>query len=150
MQKQTYMPKAAEQDRQWVIVDVEDVVLGRAATRIANVLRGKHKPTYTPHMDMGDFVVVVNADKIKLTGKKLTDKVYYRHSGFKGGIKDSTAEEILAKKPTELIRLAVSGMLPKNKTRQHMLKKLKVYAGTEHPHEAQNPTAISLNDKGEG
>ena len=147
MQKQTFMPKASEQDRNWVLVDVEDEVLGRAATRIANLLRGKHKATYTPHLDMGDFVVVVNADKIRLTGQKWTNKIYYRHSGYRGGLKETSAEAMRAKKPEELIRLAVSGMLPKNKTRKHMLKKLKVYVGGEHPHEAQRPTQVSLDDK---
>lgn len=147
MEKQTYMPKKADQARGWVLVDVEGAVLGRAATRIANLLRGRHKPTFTPHLDMGDFVVVVNADKVKLTGNKLAGKIYYRHTGYPGGIKATSAGKLLESKPEELIRKAVSGMLPKNKMRAHLLKKLKVYAGGEHPHEAQQPTPVSLNDK---
>lgn len=141
------MPKKSEQDRKWLLIDLDGAVLGRAATRIANLLRGKHKPTFTPHLDMGDFVVAINAEKIRLTGKKLTDKIYYRHSGYPGGIKARNAGEILEKKPSELIRLAVSGMLPKNRTRKHLLTKLRIYAGAEHPHAAQQPTAIGLNDK---
>jgi large subunit ribosomal protein L13 len=147
MQKMTYMPKKEEQDRKWVLVDLDGAVLGRAATRIANILRGKHKPTFTRHIDMGDFVVAINAEKIRLTGNKLSDKIYYRHSGYRGGLKQSNAGDILEKKPEQLIRSAVSGMLPKNKTRKHLLTKLRVYLGTEHPHEAQMPEPISLNDK---
>ena len=145
--KQTYIPKASEQERNWVLDDLDGAVLGRAATRIANILRGKHKPVFTPHFDMGDFVVAVNANKIRLTGAKLDQKLYRRHSGYRGGLKEHTAGELLEKKPEDLIRLAVSGMLPKNKTRQHLLKKLKIYAGAEHPHQAQVPQKISLNDK---
>lgn len=130
--------------RQWFVVDAENVVLGRLATQIADVLRGKHKPVYTPSVDTGDFVVVVNAEKIALTGKKVSDKVYYSHTGFPGGIKSATAGELLAKKPEELIRKAVKGMLPKNKLARHMLKKLKVYSGASHPHEAQQPAALTL------
>ncbi len=147
MQKSTYMPKKGDADRKWVLIDLDGVVLGRAATRIANVLRGKHRPTFTPHMDMGDFVVAINAEKVRLTGKKLSDKIYYRHSGYKGGLKENTAGELLEKKPEELLRLAVSGMLPKNASRKHYLKKLKIYAGAEHPHISQQPDVIGVNDK---
>ncbi len=142
MHKMTYMPKAGDPDRRWILVDLEGKVLGRAATQIANLLRGKHKPVFTPHQDMGDFVVVINADKVRLTGNKLTKKVYYSHSGYRGGLKSISADALLAKNPTELIRKAVNGMLPKNKSRQHYLKKLKIYAGKEHPHEAQGPELL--------
>lgn len=145
--KQTYSPKESEQDRNWLLIDLDGLVLGRVATRIANLLRGRHKPVYTPHFDMGDFVVAVNAEKIRLTGDKLNKKIYYKHSGYRGGLKETLAADMLAKKPEEMIRLAVSGMLPKNKLRAHFLKKLKIYAGTEHPHEAQRPQKVSINDK---
>lgn len=128
----------------WFVVDAENLVLGRLATQIANVLRGKHKPVYTPSVDTGDFVIVLNADKIALTGNKVADKVYYSHSGFPGGIKSTTAAEMLAKKPEELIRKAVKGMLPKNKLARHMIKKLKIYTGGEHPHEAQQPSTLTV------
>lgn len=131
-------------ERQWFVVDAENLVLGRLSTKIADVLRGKHKPTFTPSVDTGDFVIVLNADKIKLTGNKLAGKVYYSHSGFPGGIKATTASEMLAKKPEEIIRKAVKGMLPKNKLARQMLKKLKVYAGSSHPHEAQQPVELTL------
>lgn len=140
----TEVAKKETVNHQWFVVDAENVVLGRLATQIANVLRGKHKPVYTPSVDTGDFVVVVNAEKIALTGKKVADKVYYSHTGFPGGIKSATAGEMLAKKPEELIRKAVKGMLPKNKLARHMLKKLKVYSGGVHPHEAQQPAQLSL------
>jgi large subunit ribosomal protein L13 len=128
----------------WFLVDAENLVLGRLATQIANVLRGKHKPLYTPSVDTGDFVVVVNADKIALTGNKLADKVYYSHTGFPGGLKEINAARLMAKKPEELIRKAVKGMLPKNKLARHMIKKLKIYAGSAHPHDAQQPKQLSL------
>jgi large subunit ribosomal protein L13 len=140
----TEVAKKETVNHKWFVVDAENVVLGRLATQIANVLRGKHKPIYTPSVDTGDFVVVVNAEKIALTGNKVADKVYYSHSGFPGGIKSSTAGELLTKKPEELIRKAVKGMLPKNKLASHMLKKLKIYSGTAHPHEAQQPAQLSL------
>ena len=138
---------AKEQDivRDWYVVDLENVVLGRAATEIARVLRGKHKPIYTPSVDTGDFVVVLNADKIKLTGNKLADKKYYHHTGWQGGIKEITAEKLLEKKPEKLIETAVKGMLPKNKLGRKMFSKLKVYAGGEHPHAAQQPKELKLN-----
>ncbi len=137
---------AREQDvkRGWFVIDMEDVVLGRAATEIARVLRGKHKPIYTPSVDTGDFVIVLNADKVKLTGNKLADKKYYRHSGYPGGIREISAEKLLAKKPEMVLQSAVKGMLPKNKLGRKMFKKLKVYAGGEHPHAAQQPKEMKI------
>ena len=126
-------------DKKWWLVDAEGQVLGRLASEVANVLRGKNKPQFTPHVDTGDFVIVVNAEKVKLTGNKLTQKMYHRHSGYVGGLKSISAEDLLQKKPEALIQHAVKGMLPKNRLGRKMLKKLKVYAGSEHPHEAQNP-----------
>ena len=140
----TQVAKKDEVKRDWFVVDADGKVLGRVATTIANILRGKHKPTFSPSVDTGDFVIVLNAEKIELTGKKTADKVYYSHSGFPGGIKSATAGELLAKKPEEVIRKAVKGMLPKNKLARHMLKKLKIYTGGEHPHEAQQPKNLSL------
>ncbi|WP_303721283.1 50S ribosomal protein L13 [Malonomonas rubra] len=137
---------AKEQDikRAWYVVDLEDVVLGRAATEIARVLRGKHKPIYTPSVDTGDFVVVLNADKVKLTGNKLADKKYYHHTGYPGGIREINAEKLLAKKPEMVLQSAVKGMLPKSKLGRKMFKKLKVYAGGEHPHAAQQPKELKI------
>ncbi len=126
------------------MVNAEGKVLGRLSAGVASVLKGKNKPTYTPHLDTGDFVVVVNAGKVTLTGKKLKDKVYYHHTGYPGGIKQTTAEKLLAKKPTEVIRTAVKGMLPKNSLGRQMLRKLKIYAGPNHPHEAQKPAPLEL------
>lgn len=140
----TYLTPVKEIERKWYVVDAEGKVLGRIASEIATRLRGKHKPTYSTFMDNGDFVIVVNADKVRLTGKKWKDKKYYSHSGYMGGLKELTAEELLAKKPTELITKAVKGMLPKNSLGRAQLKKLKVYAGGEHPHEAQQPEALAL------
>jgi len=140
----TYTPKAGEIKRKWRIVDAENKVLGRIATEIADMLRGKDKPTFAEHMDTGDFVVVVNAEKVRLTGKKLADKVYYRHSGYPGGLTGITAGELLEKKPEQLLISAVNGMLPKNKLRKVFLRKLKVYTGSEHPHQAQQPEAVKL------
>ncbi|MFT4704939.1 MAG: large subunit ribosomal protein L13 [Bradymonadia bacterium] len=131
--------------RAWYVVDLEGVIVGRAATQIASILRGKNKPTYTPHTDTGDFVVVLNADKVKFTGNKLADKRYYRHSGYPGGIYNLTAAEMLEKHPERIIEAAVKGMLPKNKLGRHMLKKLKVYASAEHPHSAQQPQPLTLD-----
>ncbi len=136
--------KASEVDRRWYLVDAEDVVLGRAATRIATILRGKHKPCYTPHVDAGDYVVVVNAEKVKLTGKKETDKLYHHHTGWVGGLVTKTAAEIRATKPAKLIEDAVWGMLPKGPLARQMFSKLKVYAGGEHPHAAQKPEPLAL------
>jgi len=127
-------------------VDAEDQVLGRLATRVADLLRGKHKARFTPHVDTGDFVVVVNAEKIKLTGHKLDQKKYYRHSGYPGGIKTRTARELLAKKPEDMIKLAVKGMLPKNRLNRRILTKLKIYAGPDHPHAAQQPKKLELQE----
>lgn len=128
--------------RKWHLIDAKDKVLGRLATRIAMLLMGKRKPNYTPHLDQGDFVVVINAEKVKLTGKKLQGKIYYSHSGYPGGLKEKTAEELLKKHPERVIELAVKRMLPKNKLGRKMLKRLKVYAGERHPHQAQNPHRI--------
>lgn len=130
--------------RQWHIVDAEGKVLGRLASQVARVLRGKHKPTFTPHVDGGDFVIVVNARGIKLAGKKLQKKIYYRHSEYPGGIREETAERLLARKPEALIRLAVKGMLPKSRLGRKLSSKLKVYAGADHPHEAQKPQALAI------
>ncbi len=137
---------AREQDinREWYVVDLEDVVLGRAATEIARILRGKHKPIYSPSVDTGDFVVVLNADKVKLTGNKLADKKYYHHTGYPGGIREINAEKLLAKKPEMVLQSAVKGMLPKNKLGRKMFTKLKVYAGGEHPHAAQQPKELKI------
>jgi len=140
----TQVAKKEEVTREWFLVDAQDLVLGRMATRIADVLRGKNKPIFTPSVDTGDFVIVVNADKIALTGKKLSDKMYYSHSGYPGGIKSINAGELQAKKPGEIIRIAVKGMLPKNKLARHMLNKLKIYSGPVHPHEAQQPKPLSF------
>ena len=140
----TYHTPVEEIERKWFVVDAENKVLGRLASEIATRLRGKHKPNYSPHMDVGDFIVVVNADKVKLTGNKLDDKVYYRHSGYMGGIKEQTAKEVLAKKPTELLKMAVRGMLSKNSLGRKQLKKLKIYTGGEHPHAAQQPETLEI------
>jgi large subunit ribosomal protein L13 len=141
----TQMPKATDgETRQWVLVDAEGQVLGRLATALAHRLRGKHRPDFAPHLDQGDFVIVINAEKIRLTGRKWDQKMYYRHSGYVGGLKSIVAKKLLVKDPEELIRHAVRGMLPKNHLGRSMLKKLKVYAGTEHPHQAQRPQPLSL------
>jgi large subunit ribosomal protein L13 len=140
----TYVAKTEDVKRDWYLVDVDSQVLGRIATTIANVLRGKNKPTFTPSVDTGDFVIVVNAAKIALTGNKLADKTYYSHSGYPGGIKSITAGKLIEKKPEELIKHAVKGMLPKNKLARHMLNKLKIYSGSEHPHKAQQPKALNV------
>ena len=140
----TQIAKEQDINREWFVIDLEDVVLGRAATEIARVLRGKHKPIYTPSVDTGDFVVVLNADKVKLTGNKLADKKYYHHSGYPGGIREITAEKLLAKKPEMVLQAAVKGMLPKNTLGRKMFKKLKVYAGGEHPHAAQQPKELKI------
>lgn len=142
--QKTTLAKAESTQRGWVLVDLSGKVLGRAATKIADILRGKTKVMYTPHMDAGDFVVAINAAKIRLTGKKLTDKIYYRHSGFRGGLKETPAGKLLQKDPTQLIIKAVKGMLPKNRMQDHLLKKLKVYAADKHPHAAQQPKAVEV------
>jgi large subunit ribosomal protein L13 len=140
----TYQAKKEGLDHQWYLVNAEGRVLGRLATELAKILRGKNKPIFTPHVDTGDFVVVVNAGKVVLTGKKMKDKIYYHHTGYPGGIKELRAEKLLAKKPTEVLRIAVKGMLPKNSLGRQMLRKLKVYAGPNHPHEAQRPLPLEL------
>lgn len=140
----TQVAKKEEVTRDWYLVDVDSKVLGRVATEIASVLRGKNKPTFTPSVDTGDFVIVVNAEKIALTGKKLSDKTYYSHSAFPGGLKEISAGKLIDKKPEELIKKAVKGMLPKNKLARHMLKKLKIYSGSAHPHAAQNPKNLNI------
>jgi large subunit ribosomal protein L13 len=143
MQKTTLIRKE-DVKRDWVLVDLDGKILGRAATKIADILRGKNKPTFTPHTDTGDFVVVINAGKVRLTGKKWKDKIYYKHSGFKGGLKETTAEKLLIKDATALIRKAVNGMLPKNRTQDDLMKKLKIYADDKHPHAAQQPKVTEI------
>jgi len=141
---QTPMPRKEEVEREWYVVDASGKVLGRLASEIAKRLRGKHRPYFAPHVDVGDFIVVVNADKVRLTGKKWDQKVYWRHSGYMGGLKLRTARQMLQEKPEELIRLAVKRMLPKNRLGRKLLRKLKIYAGPEHPHKAQNPRPLDL------
>lgn len=140
----TYHAPVNEVEKKWYIVDAEDKVLGRLATEIATRLRGKHKPTFSTFIDNGDFIIVTNAEKIRLTGNKLEDKKYYRHTGYIGGIKETNAKELLEKRPTEMIIHAVKGMLPKNKLGRAQLKKLKVYAGKDHPHSAQQPAVLDI------
>ena len=138
----TYQAKKEELEHQWYLVNAEGKVLGRLATELAKMLRGKSKPSFTPHVDTGDFVIVVNAEKVVLTGKKMKDKIYYHHTGYPGGLKEINAEKLLAKKPTEVLRTAVKGMLPKTTLGREMLRKLKIYAGPNHPHEAQKPVSL--------
>ena len=141
----TFSARPADVEKKWVLIDAEDVILGRLAAQVANILRGKHKTTYTPHMDCGDNVIVVNADKVKLTGKKLSDKVYYWHTGYPGGVKQRTAGQILeGKHPDRIIRKAVERMVPRGPLGRRQLKNLRVYAGPEHPHEAQEPSVLDL------
>ena len=140
----TYSAKPGEVTRDWYVVDAEGKTLGRLATQIADTLRGKRKPQFTPHVDTGDFVVVVNAEKVVVTGNKLDQKMYYRHSGYPGGLKSRSLREQLERRPAEVIRTAVRGMLPKNRLARQQLTKLKVYAGPEHPHESQNPQPLTL------
>ncbi len=140
----TYSARAEDVSRDWLLVDAEGQTLGRVASAIATRLRGKHKAEYTPHVDTGDFVVVVNADKVRVTGRKATGKIYHSHSGFPGGLKSISFEKLLAKSPERVIRLAVRGMMPRNRLGRAMLKKLKVYAGGEHPHAAQQPRSMEL------
>ena len=140
----TYTPKAPEIERRWWVVDAEGMVLGRLASRIAQVLRGKHKPMFTPHLDTGDFVVVVNADKVRLTGTKMENKTYFRHSGYMGGEQHIPVATMLEKHPERVVELAVKGMLPKNNLGRLMRRKLKVYASAEHPHEAQQPQPLEI------
>lgn len=140
----TYSPKAGEVTREWYVIDATDVVLGRLATHAATLLRGKHKPVFAPHADTGDFVVIVNADKVALSGNKLHDKMAYRHSGYPGGLRSMSYAELMAKNPERVIEKAVKGMLPKNALGRQMLRKLKVYAGPDHPHRAQQPVPFEI------
>ena len=140
----TWTAKPREIERHWYVVDADGKTLGRLATQIADTLRGKHKAQYTPHVDTGDFVVVVNAEKIAVTGKKLDDKIYRRHSGYPGGLRERTLREELDRRPTEVLRKAVKGMLPRNRLARAQLRKLKIYAGPEHPHEAQAPKELEV------
>jgi large subunit ribosomal protein L13 len=140
----TYLTKPAEVERQWYVVDAEGKTLGRLASEIAKILRGKHKPIYSPSVDCGDYVIVLNADKFSVTGRRLDQKTYYRHSGYPGGISSITLREQLEKHPTRPLEAAVKGMLPKNPLGRQMLKKLKLYTGTEHPHQAQQPVELEL------
>ena len=140
----TYQATSQDRERVWYVVDAESKTLGRLATQIANVLRGKRKPTYTPHVDVGDFVIVVNAEKVAVTGDKREKKLYWRHSGYPGGIRSRTLGDLLEKRPEEVIRKAVKGMLPRNRLARQQLRKLKVYAGPEHPHQAQKPEQLEI------
>jgi len=142
--QKTYMAKPGEVERRWYVVDAKDKVVGRLASRIAMILMGKHKPHYTPHLDTGDFVVVINASRVRFTGKKWDQKRYYRHSGYPGGLKARKAKEILESQPEEILRHAVRGMLPKNHLGRGLLKKLKIYPGETHPHQAQRPEQLEL------
>ena len=144
MNSKTYSPKAADIDRKWYVVDARGQTLGRLSSQIARVLTGKNKPTYAPHVDTGDFVIVVNAEKVVLTGRKEDEKVYHRHSGKPGSLKTETAGELRARRPTAMIERAVKGMLPKNKLGRRQLRKLKVYVGPEHPHAAQQPETLEV------
>src|ERR671915_1675561 len=144
MPMKTYVATPADRERNWLLVDAEGQTLCRLATRIADLLRGKRKPTYTPHVDVGDFVVIVNAEKVAVTGKKLQDKRYWRHSGYPGGIRSRTLGEMLERRPEEVLRKAVKGMLPRNKLARRQITKLKVYAGPDHPHVAQKPTPMEI------
>ncbi|MFC1713229.1 50S ribosomal protein L13 [Candidatus Poribacteria bacterium] len=140
----TYSLKLNDVQKKWYLVDAQGKTLGRLASQIAAILRGKHKPTFTPHMDMGDNVIVVNAEKVSLTGRKAEQKVYYRHSGYPGGLKTASFSDMIEKKPTQVITIAVKGMLPHNRLGRKILSHLKVYSGTEHPHESQNPEKLEL------
>jgi large subunit ribosomal protein L13 len=144
VKKYTYNAKASDKGNNWWIVDAQDAVLGRLATAVASRLRGKHNPMFTPHVDCGDNVIVINADKIVLTGRKLDQKTYYRHSGYMGGLKSITAKNLLVKRPEDLVRSAVRGMLPKNRLGRKIFKNLKVYAGDAHPHDAQQPKVLDI------
>ncbi len=140
----TYSARKEDVKHNWYVVDATDKTLGRISTEIANRLRGKHKAEYTPHVDTGDYIVVVNAEKVKVTGNKTTDKIYYHHTGYIGGIKSITFEKLIEKSPERVIQMAVKGMMPKNKLSRSMLSKLKVYAGSEHPHSAQQPQPLEI------
>jgi large subunit ribosomal protein L13 len=145
VKKYTYSAKRTDNQEKWYVVNAQDAVLGRLATSVAARLRGKHNPLFTPHVDTGDWIVVINADKIRLTGRKWDQKNYYRHSGYMGGLKTITARKLMEKRPEDLIRFAVKGMLPKNRLGRQIFKKLKVYAGNQHPHEAQKPEVLEFS-----
>ncbi len=145
MKKYTVSAKNSDNQGNWYVIDAQDAVLGRLATKVATHLRGKHNPAFTPHVDMGDWVVVINADKVRLTGRKWDQKFYHRHSGYVGGLTSINARKLKEKRPEDLVRFAVKGMLPKNRLGRKLFKKLKVYAGNTHPHEAQQPEALALN-----
>ena len=140
----TYATKPEDIERRWYVVNAEGKILGRLASEVAKILRGKHKPYFAPHLDTGDYVIVINAAKIRVTGKKLDDKIYYRHSGYPGGLRSTTLAEMLKKRPTRVMRLAVRGMLPHNRLGRAMMRKLKIYEGESHPHQAQNPQELEL------
>ena len=142
--KNSFMQKKETVERNWYVIDAEGVSLGRLATRVADVLRGKHKPTYTPHIDCGDFVIVINASKVNLTGNKLNDKIYYNHSGYTGGLRERTAKEMLESYPVEMVERAVKGMIPHTRLGRQVAKKLFVYEGAEHPHMAQKPVEMKV------
>jgi large subunit ribosomal protein L13 len=144
VKKYTYSAKRSDNPGKWWVVDAQDAILGRLASAVASRLRGKHNPLYTPHVDMGDWVIVINADKVRLTGRKWDQKTYYRHTGYIGGIKAITAKKLLEKRPEDLVRFAVKGMLPKNRLGNQLFKKLKVYTGDEHPHVAQQPEMLDV------
>lgn len=144
MSQKTHVVKAGDVQRAWWVVDAEGQTLGRLAARIAHILRGKHKPIFTPHLDVGDFVVVINAEKVRVTGQKLDQKIYYSHSGYPGGLRAEPLRSLLARHPTRVLEYAVRGMLPKNTLGERMFKKLKVYAGPTHPHQAQEPKELTL------
>lgn len=144
LRQKTHVVKTSDIEREWFVVDAAGETLGRLASDVARILRGKHKPTYTPHLDVGDYVVIVNADKIAVTGNKMDDKIYYRHTGYPGGIRSATLREQLGRHPTFAVKAAIRGMLPKNRLGRRMLRKLKVYAGPDHPHEAQQPKPLEL------
>ena len=144
MKKYTYSAKNTDHQGRWYLVDAENAILGRLASTVAARLRGKHNPLFTPHVDTGDWIIVINADKVALTGRKWDQKNYYRHSGYIGGLKTITAKKLMEKRPEDLIRLAVKGMLPKNRLGRKLFKKLKVYSGTQHPHEAQQPEILEI------
>jgi large subunit ribosomal protein L13 len=140
----TYAVKAGEIDRRWYVVDAEGQTLGRLATRVATILRGKHKPTFTPGLDVGDFVIVVNAEKVQVTGQKMAQKTYYRYSGYRSGLRGTSMSDMMARHPTRIVQFAVRGMLPKNRLGRTLIKKLKVYVGPEHPHKAQQPSKLEV------
>ncbi len=144
MKKYTYSAKNTDHQGRWYLVDAENAILGRLASTVAARLRGKHNPLFTPHVDTGDWIIVINADKVSLTGRKWDQKNYYRHSGYIGGLKTITAKKLVEKRPEDLIRFAVKGMLPKNRLGRKLFKKLKVYSGTQHPHEAQQPEILEI------